>query len=222
MRRIKDLIFTALVFAFAIAAQAVPTVIYSIDGGNTWVVPVNDRVGSWRVTASAFSTVGVEGQLPEIGFTSFEATSRLPGTLMVRLYDTGFDWAEENGYFLSEIEGLVSGGSRVSVKTYVDPDNGGFGTKAFSADLLTSQGNFFAGSLTDLTINSTYGIPSETFSMMFEATITQRIGGGRVSFSSSLIDPPTSVPDGGSTLVLIGLSFVALSLYKQRTLRSRV
>src|ERR1044071_7890284 len=150
------------------SAFALPTVILSVDQGTTWPVlnsSGSSILGSWRVNASAFSTSGASDKLPEIGFTSFDATSRLPGTLLVRLYDTGFDWGDQSGYYLSDVDGSVTGGSRLSVKTYIDPANAAFNTKAISGDLLTSQGNFFAGALTDVALNSTYGIPSGPFSM---------------------------------------------------------
>ena len=219
--KVKTRIFKAVVVACAVAlgglysAKAIPTVMFSANQGATWATFSGSSmiVGSWRINATAFSTAGLNGQVPELGFTSFSATSRLPGNLLVRLYDTGFQWGDQTGYYLSQLDGSVAGGSRLSVKTYVDAANDSFDTAAFSADLLTSQGNFFAGALDSDAVNNTYGIPQGPFSMMFQATITQRLGGGRVTFSSSLIDP--SVPDGGATVVLLGLGLVSLGIIKR-------
>jgi hypothetical protein len=48
---------------------------------------------------------------------------------------------------------------------------------------------------------------------MVEATIRLRGAGGTTTFSQSLIDPPTEVPDNGSTLGLFGTVLVALGLF---------
>ncbi len=82
------------------------------------------QVGSWRINATAFSTAGLAGQSPELGFTYFDATSRLAGSLMVRLFNTGFQWGDQTGYYFSQIDGSVGGGSRLSVKIYVNRPNG--------------------------------------------------------------------------------------------------
>jgi len=105
----------------------------------------------------------------------------------------------------------------LAVNTYVnaaDPFNTG--------DLLTSQGNFLAGLLKSEAVNTSYGIPAGPFSMMFEATISQRIGGGIVTFKSSLVDPQgtNGVPDGGTTLLLLGLGLAALVIIKRARLVS--
>ena len=218
-------IFKSLVVASAVAlggfssAYAIPTIMVSTDNGANWTTYDSSSpiLGSWRLNATAFSTAGLSGQAPELGFSAFNATSRLPGVLMVRLYDTGFQWGDTTGYYLSQIDGSVAGGSRLAVNTYVnaaDPFNTG--------DLLTSQGNFLAGLLKSEAVNTSYGIPAGPFSMMFEATISQRIGGGIVTFKSSLVDPQgtNGVPDGGTTLLLLGLGLAALVIIKRARLVS--
>ena len=178
--------------------NAIPTVMISADQGTNWVTLVGSRafVGSWRITATAFATAGLGGQSPALGFTSFDATSRLPGILMVRLYATGFQGGDTTSYYRSQVDGSVAGGSRLSVNTYVSAANVPFNTTAVSADLLTSQGNFFAGVFNSGASNTTFGIPSGPFSMMFGATISQRLGGGCVAFTNSLIATATPSPSG--------------------------
>jgi hypothetical protein len=219
--KMKTRIFKVLVAAMAAAfgglysAKAIPTVMFSADQGATWVTLSSPTtfVGSWRINATEFSTAGLSGQAPALGFNSFDATSRLPGILMVRLYDTGFQWGDPTSYYLSQVDGSVVGGSRLMVNTYVNAANNPFNSAAISGDLLTAQGGFFAGALNSDAANTTYGIPPGPFSMMFEATISQRVGGGSVAFSSSLIDTPTNgVPDGGATLLLLGLGLASLVL----------
>jgi len=223
----KTTIFKSLGIASAVAlvgltsAKAIPTVMVSTDQGANWTTLGSSStvVGSWRINAAAFSTVGLAGQAPELGFSSFNATSRLPGVLMVRLYDTGFQWGDTTGYYLSQIDGSVAGGSRLAVNTYVNRANDSFSP----GDLLTSQGNFLAGALKSEAVNTSYGIPTGPFAMMFEATISQRVGGGIVTFKSTLVDPPGTgdqgdpnrVPDGGTTLLLLGLGLASLGIIKR-------
>ena len=212
---LKTIIIASAVAGIGLtAANAIPTVVVSTDQGANWTTLGSSStvVGSWRINATAFSTVGMNGQSPELGFSVFNATSRLPGILMVRLYDTGFQWGDTIGYYLSQIDGSVAGGSRLSVNTYVnaaDPFTTG--------DLLMSHGNFLAGLVKSEAVNTSYGIPAGPFSMMFEATISQRVGGGIVTFKSTLVDPSgtNGVPDSGTTLLLFGLGLAALVIIKR-------
>jgi len=214
---LKTIIIASAVAGIGLtAANAIPTVVVSTDQGANWTTLGSSStvVGSWRISATAFSSVGLAGQAPELGFSTFNATSRLPGILMVRLYDTGFQWGDTTGYYLSQIDGSVAGGSRLAVNTYVNAANDPF----TPGDLLTAQGNFFAGALKSEASNTTYGIPAGPFAMMFEATISQRVGGGIVTFKSTLVDPTReTVPEGGTTVLLLGVGLVSLVIIKRVT-----
>jgi hypothetical protein len=50
---------------------------------------------------------------------------------------------------------------------------------------------------------------------MVEATIRLRGAGGTTTFSQSLVDPLPQVPDGGSTLALLGAALVGFGWFSR-------
>lgn len=184
-------------------ASAIPTVTVSVDQGNTWTTysPNHPVVGSWRIYATPSSDA--------FGFDSFNAVSRLPGILMVRLSDKLPTHQSANYY--SIIDGTIEGGSRLLVNTYVDTHP------------LTTQGYFLAGDFSDVERNQ---VPRGQ-SLTFQATICQRVGGGIVDFSSVIThrspggddddDGGCKVPDSGGTLPMMGAGLLGLFLIHRVT-----
>ena len=202
----------------AIAIPIQPTLMLSSDGGANWTTAgsatpgglnYNGFVGSWSIGVS-WLTISSPA---ELDLLSVSASSRNAGSLMIRFFETGLTVDTVNGFFKNTSSGTVANRANLSMNTYVDPNNGGFSTIPGTAALLTSQ-TFFGG-FSD-TANSSYApLPAGTFSLMVEATIRLRGAGGTTTFSQSLVDPPTQgndVPDGGSTLSLLGAALVGLGL----------
>lgn len=213
MRCIKDLIFTAVIMS-GLSAQAVPTLMLSSDGGANWttvvgsdgVVSYGGAVGSWSVSVSG-STILSPAQLDLLDVT---ARARSAGTLTLRFFETDLTLDTINGFFKNQADGTVANFGSLALKTYIDPSNNGFSTMPGTAVQLTGQSLF--GQF-DETVNSPYApLPSEAFSLMVEATIRLRGFGGTTTFSQSLVDPPPAVPDGGSTLALLGAALVGVGL----------
>jgi hypothetical protein len=141
------------------------------------------------------------------------AISRNAGSLTLRFFETGLTLDTINGFFKNQADGLVADSAALILNTYIDPSNNGFLTMPGTAVQLTGQTLF--GQF-DETVNSPYApLPSDQFSLMVEATILLRGAGGATDFSQSLVDPPAQVPDGGSTLALLGAALVGFGWFSR-------
>jgi hypothetical protein len=133
--------------------------------------------------------------------------------LTIRFFETDLTVDSVLGFFKNQAAGVVANYGSLSLNTYIDPANNGFLTMPGTSVLLTGQ-TLFGGF--DETVNSSYApLPSEPFSLMVEATIRLRGAGGTTTFSQSLVDPLPQVPDGGSTLALLGAALVGFGWFSR-------
>jgi hypothetical protein len=207
-----------LVIASSTPAFATPTWMLSGDGGANWTTAVGSAdgsisysgfVGSWSLSVNG-STILSPAQLDLL---DVEARTRSAGSLTIRFFETDLTVDSVLGFFKNQAAGVVANYGSLSLNTYIDPANNGFLTMPGTSVLLTGQ-TLFGGF--DETVNSSYApLPSEPFSLMVEATIRLRGAGGTTTFSQSLVDPLPQVPDGGSTLALLGAALVGFGWFSR-------
>lgn len=209
--------------AATLSAHAIPTLSFSANNGADWVTVQDgsalDRsavageityygyLGRWQIslTGQARPAVGSATD-PILNLRDVNINSRVGGTLLIRFVETDYFLGSTAGVFTDEVAGTVAARGQLSFQTYTDPDNSMF-LKGLGIQL-TGQGNFYGGPFSD-TATSTFGASSEPYSLMLQARFTSRVG-GRTTFSQSLVDPP--VPDGGATVLLLGLGLGGLGL----------
>ena len=208
----------ALAIASSMPASATPTLMLSSDGGVNWTTAAGSAdgalsysgfVGSWSVSVNGSTILSPA----EVDLLNVTALTRSAGSLTIRFFETGLTVDSVNGYFKNLAAGIVADYGSLALNTYIDTANNGFSTIPGTSVLLTSQ-TVFGGF--DETVNSSYApLPSEAFSLMVEATIRLRGAGGTTTFSQSLVDPIAEVPDGGSTLALLGAALVGFGCFSR-------
>lgn len=208
----------SLVIAGSTSAFAVPTLMLSSDGGSSWTTTIGSAdgalsyvgfVGSWSVSVNG-STILSPAEMDLLDVT---ARTRSAGSLTLRFFETDLTVDSVSGFFKNQAAGIVANYGSLSLNTYIDPANNGFLTIPGTSVLLTGQTLFGAF---DETVNSSYApLPSQPFSLMVEATIRLRGAGGTTTFSQSLVDPLPQVPDGGSTMALLGAVLVGFGWFSR-------
>ncbi len=153
-------------------------------------------VGSWNINV----TTGISnspGGLPGLDLNSIDEYSGSVGsTLTITFSDTGFT---QNGSALADIGGTqsYSSGSTITFNTYWNTTN-----------LLTTSGGLTSTPFSAIDTSSIN--PTGTYSLTEVVTITAN-GPGESSFDANV-----TVPDGGTTALLVGLALIGMSLAARR------
>lgn len=197
-----------LAIASSTPAFATPTLLLSDDSGTSWTVGSTDGaynyIGGWSLSVKGSKTLS--------DLLDVTAISRSPGSLTLRFFETGLTLDSINGIFKNQAGGLVADSAALVLNTYIDPSNNGFLTMPSTAVQLTGQTLF--GYFDETVISQYVLLPSDQFSLMLEATILLRGAGGATDFSQTL-RAPTHVPDGGSTLALLGAALVGFGWFSR-------
>jgi hypothetical protein len=159
------------------------------------------------------SAATAQSLLPSLTLHSLSYSGTNPGKLTISLSNSSLHAADGN--ITSQISGQSSNGS-LSYSTYADLGNALFA----KTTLLNNQGAFsganFAGTA------SAALSPNAPFSLT-ELIVINESYRGTTAFGATVIDPPTrivAVPDGGSTMVLLGLALAGVETVRRR-LRAR-
>lgn len=213
-----------LALACASLGHAAPTLTIS-DGKQKDTVTVTDvnglisfdgKVGEFTLSLSTTPASGLD-LMPLLTLDSLTYGKKQAGTLTISLSDTSVN--PTDGTIASRIDGHTSGS--VSYTTFGDAGNSLFG----KGTMLSTQGN--------LTGNAFTGSGSGTFSTgspfsLTETFIIQESKGGNTAFGATVVDPPgtngdvvaindgpTSVPDTGSTIALLGFSVLGVEVVRR-------
>ncbi len=224
----KNIIALA-VLACAVAANAVPTMFIS-DGLGDWIkieqggsvlgvgygtttidtstpgmISYSGTIGNnWTVNLTTGSTKPITGspEKPYLDLNSVNLSSGA-GDLYVFWSDTGF--GPSSGTVLASISGTINGapGSTLGYSTYADLKD----QARIMGELLTSQ-SFSAGAFS----GNASGVDLDTLGSPY--SLTQFIAvhhdeAGSTSYHA-ILDPPTTVPDGGLTLALLGFALTGV------------
>jgi len=209
-------VLTVGALALAAAPSARATAELELISGASTVIVADGGAGDTNSLAGAISFSGSVGSfdltitttgitkpllgsatVPFLDLNSLQVSSGI-GALTILFSDTGFGPTNTN--FLSQIGGTINnGGGSLSFATYESATN----TLFAESTLLTSQGPFGSGAFSGSSNSSVLSLASP-YSLTEVVTINHSIGGA-TSFDGSL---STSVPDGGSTVALLGAVLV--------------
>lgn len=187
---------------------AVPTI--TVTSGSSSVTIVDNGANDLNPSSGALAYTGQLGVFTftlSTGITKpFAGTAAAPlfslsenasassaGTLLVSFSDTSF--GPSSGVFNTTLGGGATAGS-VNALFYKDTTNTLFGTSSLMSTL--------SGSGTQFAVVGTGGnAPASAYSLTESVTITA-LGAGLTTFTAT-----TSVPDGGSTIALLGLTLIS-------------
>lgn len=193
------------------ATQAVPTGFGSFSvSGDGWTV-----VGTLEHSSPPFPTPGT-AQFPAMDI-SIDATYNGNGSTgsPLNIYWGSDGFGPSSASFIANITGhIVSGpAGTVTYKTYDNTSSGlPSGTSPFlpaGSTLLTSSGNL-TGPYNNMKTAGPFTLTS--YSLIEDVTIMPASGVEEYSLDASL----TAVPDGGTTLVLLGSALSGLALLKKK------
>jgi len=221
---LKSLAVTAAVMGLAATSQATPTlrltsgltVVTVADGsgsdGSTTagIVVYNGAVGDWTINITTGVTKPANGTAatPFISLTTVSTTQNTvtaPADLKIEFSETGF--GPTKGHFMLHVGGTLQGS--VSQQFYADTGNTLFGTGTLLHDF---------GSFSDPSYNAdstASGLPG-TYSITEVMTLSHGTGDKTSSPSMTL----TTVPDGGTTLMLLGSAVTTLGLLRRRFIKA--
>lgn len=205
---IKHLMIAGVI-ALGSAAYAIPTLtifdgtttLTILDGGPgdsaapAGAVTFVGSIGNWTITVDTGLTTPALGSAtnPELDL-SFSATSSVAGgTLSVKFSDNGYSAV---GGVTSQIGGTVATGAGSSVSSIV----------AVNDVALINSGPFSSGAFSNTSFGSTSLSASDVLSL--EVDVVNAAGATRTSSGDFYV----SVPDGGTTAVLLGLGLVGMSV----------
>lgn len=210
----KTLVKSLLAFAAAAAisgsAYAIPTLVITdgittqtiIDetpGDGAFLTPgavlFSGSIGNWAITVNNGTTKPLIGNasFPDLDL-SFLAVSSGAGTLSITFSDNGFT---ANSGFTSKIGGTVGSGGSVSSALYLN------------GNPISNSGPFTPGAFSS-TLNGNVNLGTDDV-IALGVTLTAN-GAGVVSSG----DYNVTVPDGGTTAVLVGLGLVGMSVAARR------
>jgi hypothetical protein len=207
---LKTLILAAAAAGWVVSAHATPTLTIT-DGTTTVTGTVNGdgpgtdtfvgAVDSWSVNVTTGLTNSPNG-LPDLDLSSIDLLSGTSAsTLTLTFTDTGFN---QDGGALADIGGTQSftNGATITYSTYWNTDN-----------LLTSSGGLTSTPFSASDTSS--GVTTGVYSLTEVVTIAAK-GAGSGSFDANV-----TVPDGGTTALLVGLAMIGLSLIARKLKLSR-
>jgi hypothetical protein len=203
------------VFASAVSALAVPTIVIS-DGKKKHTVTLSDAaglisfngtVGKFTLSLSTSAATG-EAMLPSLSLNSLTSSSRKAGTLTISISNTSL----VGSGIASQISGQTSG--NVMVSTHADAGNSLFGRST----LLNSQGAFTGGKFAN---TAQAAFSSQSPFSLTETFVIQQSKKGTTSFGSTVNDPIVNgftvpVPETGSTMALLGLALLGVEVIRRK------
>ena len=215
---ISALTVGAFVLAATPSARAVAELKF-VSGGTTVIIMDNGSgdanlttgilqvtnlvVGTFDISVGANAvTKPIQGSAtnPYLDVSSLVVSSG-NGSLQVYFSDTGF--GPTTGFFTAAVGGTInSGGGNLTFKTYDDLGNNLFA----ETTLLTNQGPYGSGAFSGTVNSSSANLPAP-YSLTEEIDITHSSGGSS-SFDANL--QYNGVPDGGSTIALLGMVLVGI------------
>lgn len=180
------------------------------DSNNDGVVSFSGSIGgNWTVSVAAGTTkpaVGSPGD-PIMDLSSLSVSSATAGTLLIEFSETFYGPLPTGNSFTTALESDNIGTGRTTVWSYLGLSN-----------TLFDKGNLLGsivqtGVALESTVNSG-GLPGYAQYSLTMRIAVRHSGAGSSSFSAGLVDPPTgggvAVPDGGSTVTLLGFALLAL------------
>jgi hypothetical protein len=146
---------------------------------------------------------------PSLDLNSIQVSSGV-GNLTILFSDVGF--GPTSGSFLGQIGGTINnGGGSLSYATFVNTSNTELAISGPGTTQLTSQGPFAPGAFSGTTTSGILAMAGP-YSLTQEVVISHSTG-GNTSFNASLT---TTVPDGGSTVALLGAVLVGFEALRRK------
>ena len=183
-------------------SNALPGVItFSGVYGGTWTANVTTGISK--------PTIGSPSN-PKMDLNSVNVSGGGAGTLTISLTDTDFTGPLPGGA-VSAIGGTTDGS--VSYSTYFDDGNGEFAKTTLLSTMIPvpGGGGAFASSANGLFP----GGATAPFSLTQEVSITHTAGEQISSFNAII----TPVPDGGTAVMLLGLSLLGISGFRRKLMK---
>src|SRR5688572_14092553 len=197
-------------------AHAVATLRVSGNGGVNWIklrdtdgngeVSYDGSVnGGWTLSLAAGTTKPAIGSAtdPIMNLSAANISSTGAGTLLIEYSETFYGPLPDGNSFITSLNSENVGTGRTTVWSYLSTAN----TLFDKAELL--------GAIVQTGPNGNSSVQTGGMFGYSEFSLTMRIsirhtGAGDSSFTARLVDPPPSVPDGGSTVVLLGFALLAV------------
>jgi len=208
------LIVGVAAFAAVTSAQATPS-LQLTDGRHTLtlvetngVISYNGTLGKFSLNITTNPAVG-DALLPSMNFSL--TSGRGAGTLTLYLSNTSIGTLP--GQLSAQINGQSSG--NVVFSTAGSSSNSMFAMNSPFTSTSTAKGSFSKTSLAAVPLNG-------PFSLTEKILVTPGSRNGSASFTTSVVDPPinggdaVTVPDTGSTLMLLALALGGLCLAHRR------
>ena len=206
----------------ATSVHAIGTLRISADLGATWVtvrdidgdgnVSFSGSVGTvgnmWSVSVAAGETRPAIGsaQDPILNLSTLGVSSVAAGTLLIEFSDKSFTAPLTGDYFTTSLSSQNALGGSTTVQTYWDLDNTMFART-------TRLGRITQTGLDDQSsIASTSALPEAGLYSLTTRVSIFHAADGSSSFDSGLVDPP-GLPEGGSTVALLGLALLGLGAF---------
>ena len=207
---VKSLIAIAAAAAISGSAYAIPTLVITdgittqtitdeTPGDGAFLTPgavlFSGSIGSWVITVNNGTTKPLIGSasLPDMDL-SFLAVSSGAGTLSITFSDDGFT---ASSGFVSNIGGTVGSGGSVTSALYLN------------GNAISNAGPFAPGAFS----NTAYGnVTLGANDVLALGVVLTANAGGVVSSG----DYNVTVPDGGTTALLVGLGLVGMSVAARR------
>jgi hypothetical protein len=222
---------TFAVTAWAASAFAIPTLVIQDGGGinaiNTGisgVVTLNTSDGFWTVviTTGIASPPAPGGTATaptmDLSISATSANGSQNNPLNIFFASDGF--GPTSAAWLAQMTGhLVAGsGANVGFGTYYNTGNAvsSLGTPLPSGStLLTASGNVPGPNYSDTQTGAPVTLASP-YALIESVTIDGGLLGGQYSLDASLLTTTTTVPDGGTTAILLGAALSVLGLIRRK------
>jgi len=213
----KTLLVGAAVFLTAHGAHAMATLRISANAGVNWLkirdvdgdgnVAFSGTIGqSWSIAIAASSAPATGPATdPVMRLSASSLVTTAPGTLLVEFSDVFFGPIPSGNLFNTSLSSDNVGLGKTTVWSFMGAANTLFDETQTLLGFEVEKGpaQFAIVSSDPITGNA-------QFSLTMRVAI-RHSGADSTTFDAVLSDPPPSVPEGGSTLVLLGLVVVGLA-----------
>lgn len=225
----------ALAIGFVSSANAVPTIALSTDGTTFTTVAVDEtgtdsangvpgtvvvttvNYNGWSVVVNTGTTKPTAGYTAANALMDIQAQATFVGgvgssaNIYIAFSENGFT-PVPGGFAGTQTGQLITGTGSATFKAYVGAGTPAqrdtvlnLGTSLFTLTSANSANLFATGSTTTTPTGAPYSI-----------TIVQQLTAGGVGSSFSTDSKINAVPEGGSTLVLLGAALTGLGLFAKR------